>query len=146
VDRSLVIIKPDGVLRGLTGVLLSRLESLGLRITALKMIHMSRALAEEHYAPHRDKPFFNSLVTYITSSPVVVAIFEGDDAVARIRETIGPTNPAVAPPHTIRGEFGVDIERNTIHASDSVETAAREVALFFEPSEIFSYPAQSTGL
>ena len=145
-DRSLVIIKPDGVLRGLTGVLLSRLESLGLRITALKMIHMSRALAEEHYAPHRDKPFFNSLVAYITSSPVVVAIFEGDDAVARIRETIGPTNPAVASPYTIRGEFGVDIERNTIHASDSVETAAREVALFFEPSEIFSYPAQSTGL
>jgi len=146
VDRSLVIIKPDGVLRGLTGVLLSRLERLGLRITALKMIHMSRALAEEHYAPHRDKPFFNSLVAYITSSPVVVAIFEGDDAVARIRETIGPTNPAVALPHTIRGEFGVDIERNTIHASDSVETAARELALFFGPSEIFSYPAQSTGL
>lgn len=136
-DRSLVIIKPDGVLRGLTGVLLSRLESLGLRIAALKMIHMSRALAEEHYAPHRDKPFFNSLVTYITSSPVVVAVFEGDDAVARIRETIGPTDPQKAPLHTIRGDFGLDIERNTVHASDSVETAERELALFFQPSEIF---------
>lgn len=136
-ERSLIIVKPDGVLRGLTGTLLSRMEGLGLRLTALKMLHMSMALAEEHYAPHRDKPFFNSLVAYITSSPVVAAVFEGEDAVGRIREAIGPTDPKKAPLHTIRGDFGLDIERNTVHASDSVETAERELALFFQPSEIF---------
>jgi nucleoside-diphosphate kinase len=136
-ERSLVIIKPDAVSRGLGGAVLNRLEGKGLRLAALKMLHLDKDLARRHYAIHRDKPFFSSLVTYITSAPVVVAVFEGEGAVARIREAAGATDPASAGKGTIRGDYGLDIEKNTIHGSDSVETAETEIGLFFTEDDIF---------
>lgn len=136
-ERSLVIIKPDAVSRGLGGAVLSRLEGKGLRLAALKMLHLDKDLARRHYAIHRDRPFFSSLVTYIASAPVVVAVFEGEGAVARIREAAGATDPANAGKGTIRGDYGLDIEKNTIHGSDSVETAEAEIELFFTEDEIF---------
>jgi len=135
-ERSLVLIKPDAMDRGLAGTLLSRLESLGLKLVALKMLQMSEALALEHYAIHRDKPFFSGLVSYISSAPIVAAVFEGERAVEAIRKAMGPTDPAKAEEGTLRGDFGLDIERNTIHGSDSVETAEREIKLFFSEDEI----------
>jgi len=138
-ERSLVLIKPDAMDRGLVGTLLSRLESLGLKLVALKMLQMDEALAQEHYAIHRDKTFFNGLVNYISSAPIVAAVFEGERAVEVIREAMGPTDPTKAEAGTIRGDFGLDIERNTIHGSDSVETAEKEIKLFFSEDEIFSY-------
>ncbi len=136
-ERSLIIIKPDAVSRGLGGAVLNRLEEKGLRLAALKMLHLDKDLARRHYAIHRDKPFFSSLVTYITSAPVVVAVFEGEGVVARIREAAGPTDPANAGKGTIRGDYGLDIEKNTIHGSDSVESAETEIELFFTEDEIF---------
>lgn len=136
-ERSLVIIKPDAVSRGLGGAVLNRLEEKGLRLAALKMLHLDKDLARRHYAIHRDKPFFSSLVTYITSAPVVVAVFEGEEVVARIREAAGATDPANAGKGTIRGDYGLDIEKNTIHGSDSVESAETEIELFFTEDEIF---------
>jgi len=138
-ERSLVLIKPDAMERGLAGTLLSRLESLGLKLVALKMLQMNKALAQEHYSIHRDKPFFNDLVNYISSAPIVAAVFEGERAVGEIRKAMGPTDPRKAEAGTIRGDFGLDIERNTIHGSDSVETAEREIRLFFSEDEIFGY-------
>jgi nucleoside-diphosphate kinase len=135
-ERSLVIIKPDAVGRGISGAILSRLEENGLRLAALKMLHLDKDLARRHYAIHRDKPFFSSLVSYISSAPVVVAVFEGEGAVTRIREAAGATDPANAGKGTIRGDFGLDIERNTIHGSDSVESAETEIGLFFTEDEI----------
>ena len=135
-ERSLVLIKPDAMDRGLAGTLLSRLESLGLKLVALKMLQMDEALALEHYAIHRDKPFFSGLVSYISSAPIVAAVFEGEQAVEAIRKAMGPTDPAKAEEGTLRGDFGLDIERNTIHGSDSVETAEREIKLFFSEDEI----------
>jgi len=136
-ERSLIIIKPDAVSRGLGGAILNRLEEKGLRLAALKMLHLDKDLARRHYAIHRDKPFFSSLVTYITSAPVLVAVFEGEGAVARIREAAGATDPANAEKGTIRGDYGLDIEKNTIHGSDSVESAETEIELFFTEDEIF---------
>jgi len=136
-ERSLIIIKPDAVSRGLGGAILNRLEKKGLRLAALKMLHLDKDLARRHYAIHRDKPFFSSLVTYITSAPVLVAVFEGEGAVARIREAAGATDPANAEKGTIRGDYGLDIEKNTIHGSDSVESAETEIELFFTEDEIF---------
>ena len=130
-ERSLVLIKPDGVDRGLTGIIISHLEGLGLKLVALKMLQMDKSLAQRPYAPHREKPFFGSLVSYISSAPVVAAVFEGEGAVERIRKAMGATNPAQAETGTIRGDFGLDIEHNTIHGSDSVETAEKEIRLFF---------------
>lgn len=138
-ERSLVLIKPDGVERGLSGVILSRLENEGLKLVALKMLQMNRHLATRHYAVHAQKSFFSGLVTYITSGPIVAAVFEGEGAVARIRKIMGPTDPKKAERGTIRGDFGIDIEKNTIHGSDSPETARDEIALFFSGSEIFDY-------
>jgi len=138
-ERSLVLIKPDAMERGLTGALLWRLEGLGLKLVALKMLHMDKALAEEHYAIHKDKPFFSGLVNYISSAPIVAAVFEGEGAVETIRKAMGATDPAKAEAGTLRGDFGLDIERNTIHGSDSVETAENEIRLFFSEDEIFSY-------
>ena len=137
-ERSLVLIKPDAVHTGLGGAIISRLEGQGLRVTALKMLHIDSALAGRHYAIHRDKPFFESLVRYITSAPIVALVFEGEGAVERIRKTVGPTDPAKAEKGTIRGDFGLDIERNAIHGSDSVKTAEEEIKLFFSEDEIFS--------
>jgi nucleoside-diphosphate kinase len=141
-ERSLVLVKPDAVQAGLSGVILSRLEKLGLKMVALKMLHMDRALAERHYAVHKGKPFFSSLISYITSAPIVAAVFEGEGAVAAIREAMGATDPAQAEPGTIRAEYGLSIERNAVHGSDSPQTAEREIKLFFSEDEIFS---QSRG-
>lgn len=132
-----MIIKPDAVERGLSGVIISRLEGLGLRLAGLKMLQMDVQLACEHYAPHKDKPFFEDLVSYITSGPVVASIFTGESAVERVRKAMGATDPLKAEPGTIRAELGIDIERNTVHGSDSIESAHREMRLFFTPGEVF---------
>ena len=136
-ERSLVLIKPDGMQRGLAGTIISRLENLGLKLVALKMLHMDKPLAQQHYAIHKDKPFFNNLVAYISSAPIVAAVFEGERAVERVRKAMGATDPAKSEAGTIRGDFGLDIERNTIHGSDSIATAEEEIRLFFSEEEIF---------
>ncbi len=133
------MIKPDAVQRGLIGEIVSRLEKKGLKIVAMKMLNVSRELAEKHYAEHREKPFFESLVSYITSAPVVAMVVEGKNAVKVVRTLVGATNPQEALPGTIRGDFGMDIGRNVIHASDSLESAEREISLFFKPEEIVEY-------
>ena len=138
-ERSLVLIKPDAVDRGLAGAIISRLEKLSLRLVALKMLQMDKTLAQEHYSIHKDKPFFNNLVNYISSAPIIAIVFEGEKAVEVIREAMGPTDPAGAEVGTIRGDFGLEIERNTIHGSDSVETAEKEINLFFSGDEIFGH-------
>jgi nucleoside-diphosphate kinase len=137
-ERSLVLIKPDAMQRGLAGGIISRLERLGLKLIALKMLHMDKPLARKHYAIHQDKAFFDNLVAYISSSPIVAAVFEGDEAVAMVRKEMGATDPAKARAGTIRGDLGLDIEHNSIHGSDSVETADKEIRLFFAEDEIFS--------
>jgi len=136
-ERSLVLIKPDAMQRGLAGTIISRLEEQELKLVALKMLHMDRALAERHYAIHRDKPFFNGLVNYIGSAPIIALIFEGKRAVEVIRKAMGATDPAQAEAGTIRGDFGLDIGRNVVHGSDSVDTAEEEIKLFFSEDEIF---------
>ncbi len=136
-EQSLVFIKPDAMDKGLAGTIIGRLESLGLKLVALKMLQMDKASAEEHYAIHRDKPFFNGLVNYISSAPIVAAVFKGERAVEVIRQAMGPTDPARAEAGTLRGDFGLDIERNTIHGSDSVETAEMEIRHFFSEDEIY---------
>jgi len=138
-ERSLVLIKPDAMQRGLAGTIISRLEKLGLKLVAMKMLHLDKALARRHYAIHKDKPFYNSLVAYISSAPLIASVFEGERAVEVIRKAMGSTDPAKAEAGTIRGDFGLDIERNTIHGSDSVATAEEEIRLFFTEDEIFSY-------
>ena len=136
-ERSLVLIKPDAMQRGLAGTIIGRLEGKGLKLVALKMLHVDRALAERHYAIHRDKPFYKDLVNYITSSPIVASVFEGKGAVEQIRKVMGATDPAKAEEGTIRSDFGLDIQRNSTHASDSVENAETEIKLFFAQDEIF---------
>lgn len=138
-ERSLVLIKPDAMERGLAGTIISRLEGLGLKLVALKMFHMDKALAERHYAPHREKPFFPSLVTYISSAPIAAAVFEGGGAVELIRKAMGATDPARAEAGTIRADFGLDIEHNAVHGSDSPATAEEEIRLFFSEDEIYNY-------
>ncbi len=138
-ERSLVLIKPDAMQRGLAGTIITRLEKRGLKLVALKMLHLDKALAQRHYAIHKDKPFFNNLVDYISSAPIVAAVFEGEGAIAVIRKTMGETDPAKAEAGTIRGDFGVDIEHNSVHGSDSAETAEKEIKLFFSEDEIFNY-------
>lgn len=131
-ERTLIIVKPDGVQRGLVGEILGRLERRGLKLVALKFMQVERALAEQHYAEHEGKGFYEGLVSYIMSGPVVVGVFEGASAVAAVRSTVGATNPAKAAPGTIRGDLGIEIARNLIHASDEQPgSAAREVALWF---------------
>ncbi|MDD5082303.1 MAG: nucleoside-diphosphate kinase [Dehalococcoidales bacterium] len=137
-ERSLILVKPDATQRSLTGEIISRLEKQGLRLVAIKMLHLDKGLAQRHYAVHRGKPFFNNLVDYISSGPIVVAVFEGEGVIALIRKTMGSTDPAKAEAGTIRGDLGLDIERNTVHGSDSTETATQEIKLFFAPDEIFS--------
>lgn len=138
-ERTLVIVKPDAVQRGLIGELLGRLETRGLKMIGLKMMAVSQELARRHYAVHTGKPFFEPLIGYITSSPVVVAVFEGKEAVAAVRSTVGATNPVQAAPGTIRGDLAVEIGRNLVHASDSPETARSEVDLFFKEEELISW-------
>lgn len=135
-ERSLIILKPDAVQRGLIGPILTRLEQRGLKLAGLKLIRIDDSLARRHYAVHEGKPFFAGLVEYITSGPVVVAVVSGKNAVATIRNTVGATNPSAAAPGTIRGDYAVEIGRNLIHASDSAENGENEVALFFQAGEL----------
>jgi len=137
-ESSLVLVKPDAMQRGLGGIIISRLEGEGLKLVALRMLHMDEVLARRHYAIHRDKPFFEGLVNYITTSPIIAAVFDGEGAVGVIRKAMGATDPAKAEVGTIRGDFGLDIERNVVHGSDSVKTAEEEIKLFFAEDEIFS--------
>jgi nucleoside-diphosphate kinase len=138
-ERTLVLIKPDGVQRGLIGPILSRLEARGLKLVGLKLVAVSKDLAERHYAIHLGKPFYEGLITYITSAPVVAAVFEGRQAVAVVRSTVGATNAAQAAPGTIRGDFALEIGRNLIHASDAPETGETEVSLWFQPDELVAW-------
>ena len=138
-ERSLVLIKPDAIQRGLAGAIITCLEQQGPKLVALKMLHLDEALAKQHYAVHSNKPFFNDLVNYISSAPIVAAVFEGEGAVEVIRKAMGATDPAKSEAGTIRGDFGLDIEHNATHGSDSVETAEVEIKLFFSEDEIFSY-------
>jgi nucleoside-diphosphate kinase len=136
-EKSLVLIKPDAMQRNLAGVIIARLEKLGLRLAAIKMLRLDKALAQRHYAVHQNKPFYDSLVNYISSAPIIACVFEGKGAVELIRKAMGATDPAQADKGTIRGDFGMDIERNTVHGSDSLATADEEIKLFFSPDEIF---------
>lgn len=138
-ERTLVLAKPDTVARGLTGEVIGRLEAMGLRLAALKMIWIDEELATRHYSAHVGKPFFDGLIQYITSLPVVAMVWEGPSAVSVVRKTMGATNPAEALPGTIRGDFGLDISNNLVHGSDSLESARKEIDLFFKEEEIFSW-------
>lgn len=136
-ERALIILKPDAVQRGLVGPILSRIEQRGLKLQGLKLMQVTEALARIHYGEHEGKPFFQGLVEYITSAPVVVAVVVGKaGTVEMIRTMVGATNPAKAAPGTIRGDFGVEIGRNLIHASDSPESGERETSIFFDDAEL----------
>jgi len=135
VERTFVMIKPDAVQRGLVGEIISRFERKGFKIVAMKMIKMTREQAEELYAPHKDKPFFESLIRFATSGPVVVMVIEGDSAIEVVRLMIGATDARKAQPGTIRGDFALDIEKNVIHASDSKESFEREHKIFFSKED-----------
>ena len=135
-ERTLIIVKPDAVQRGLTGEIIKRFEQRGLRIVGMKFMQVSQALAEKHYAVHRERPFFNSLMSYIISAPVVVMALEGTDAIKAARNTIGATKPSESAAGTIRGDFALEIGRNLVHGSDSVENGAIEVANFFTDAEL----------
>ena len=130
-ERTLVLIKPDGVRRGLVGEIISRFERLGLRIVAMKLMRVDEELASRHYAEHQDKPFYPELVSFITSGEVVALVLEGESAVAAVRKVMGKTNCLEAAPGTIRGDFGLGITQNLVHGSDSPQSAAREISLFF---------------
>ncbi|GAB4427582.1 MAG: nucleoside-diphosphate kinase [Anaerolineae bacterium] len=138
-ERTLIIIKPDGVERGLIGPIISRFEQRGLKLVALKMLQVSDSLARQHYAVHEGKPFFEPLIEYITSSPVVVMALEGPQAIQAARNTIGATKPVEAAPGSIRGDFGLMVGRNLVHGSDSPENAAAEIALWFDDAELIDY-------
>ena len=138
-ERSLVLIKPDAMQRGLAGTIIARFEELGLRMVAIKMLHLSKALAQEHYSIHQDKPFFNDLVDYISSAPIIAVVFQGEKVVEVSRKIMGATDPTKAEAGTIRGDFGLNIEHNSVHGSDSAETAEEEIRHFFSEDEIFSY-------
>ena len=139
-ERTLVLVKPDGVQRGLIGEIIGRLERRGLKLAAMKLMQVDDALARRHYGEHVDRPFFAGLVEFITAGPIVAMAWEANNAVEIVRATMGVTNPANAAPGTIRGDFGIDIGRNLIHGSDSPQSAERELALFFIPGEILDYP------
>lgn len=139
-ERTLVILKPDAVQRRLVGPIITRFEQKGLRITALKMMQIDRSLAERHYAVHKGKAFYASLLDFITCAPVVVMVLEGDGAISIVRRLMGATNPAQAEPGTIRADFALQTTYNLVHGSDSPDTAAAEIDLFFSPQEIVSHP------
>lgn len=138
-ERTLIIIKPDAVQRGLIGQIIHRFERRGLRIAAMRFMQITSELAQRHYAVHKGKPFYEPLVSYIVSGPVVVMILEGKNAIKIARRTLGATNPVDADPGTIRGDFGIEIGRNLVHASDGPETADFEVSLFFDEAEVLSW-------
>lgn len=138
-ERTLVLVKPDGVQRGLVGEVISRLERRGLRLVAAKFLNVSRKLAETHYAVHEGKPFYPGLIAYITSSPVMAMVWEGPRAIAAVRQTMGATRPFEAAPGSIRHDFALETGRNLTHASDSVENGEIEIALWFKPEELVSW-------
>jgi nucleoside-diphosphate kinase len=138
-ERTLILVKPDGVQRGLVGQIVARFESRGLKLVGLKLLQMSEELAGQHYAVHQGKPFYDKLLAYIVSGPVVAMVWEGIEAVAIARAAMGATNPVEAAPGTIRGDFGVEIGRNLVHGSDSPDNATGEVALFFKPGELITW-------
>ena len=137
-ERTLILVKPDAFARGLTGEIIARFENKGLRIIALKHMTVDVDLAKRHYAEHDGKPFFKGLVDYITATPIVAMVIEGEDAIEGCRSSIGATNPIKATPGTIRGDYGQTIGRNLVHGSDSAESAAREVKIFFHDDELFA--------
>jgi nucleoside-diphosphate kinase len=138
-ERSLVLVKPDAVQRGLIGEIIMRLERRGLRLVAAKFIHVSQELAQTHYAIHKGKPFYDSLISYITSAPVMAMVWEGPNAIHAIRQTMGATSPTEAAPGSIRHDFALEIGRNLTHASDKVENGEKEVALWFSPQELLTW-------
>lgn len=138
-ERTLILVKPDGVQRGLAGAVLSRLEARGLKIVALRLLQMDRSMAQRHYSAHEGKAFFQGLVDFITAGPIVAAVFEGRNAVEVVRQTMGATDPAKATPGTIRGDLALDIGRNIIHGSDSQESAEKEIGIFFQPGDVLTY-------
>lgn len=146
-ERTFLMIKPDGVQRGLVGEVIRRFETKGFTLVGLKLMSVSKELAEQHYDVHKEKPFFKGMVEFITSSPVVAMVWEGEGVVSSARTIIGATNPLTATPGTIRGDFGLSIGRNLIHGSDAVETANREVGLWFSEDELTSWqPAMTSWL
>jgi nucleoside-diphosphate kinase len=136
IERTISIIKPDAVAKNVIGEIYSRFEKAGLRIVAAKMVHLSREQAEGFYAVHKERPFFNDLVSFMISGPVVVQVLEGENAIATNRDVMGATNPKDAEPGTIRADFAVSIDENAVHGSDGPETAAQEIAYFFQPNEL----------
>lgn len=138
-EKSLVLVKPDGVQRGLIGEVISRLEQRGLRLVAARFVAVSRSLAEEHYAIHKGKPFYEGLLDYITAAPVMAMVWEGPNAVAAIRQTMGATRPWEAAPGTVRHDFALEVGRNITHASDTPENGEKEAALWFKKDEILSW-------
>ena len=138
-ERTLFLVKPDGLQRGLVGEIISRLEGRGLKLVAMKLMRMEEDQARQHYGEHVDRPFFPGLVEFITSGPLVAMVWEADNAVEIVRGTIGGTDPVSSAPGTIRGDLGVNIGRNLVHGSDSTESAQREISLFFSPQEILDY-------
>ena len=145
IERTLVLIKPDAVQRGLAGAIIARLERRGLKIVALRLMRVDDALARHHYAEHEGKPFLDGLVAFITSSPVVAAVFEGPNAVEQVRRMMGATDPQKAEPGTVRGDFGLFIQNNLIHGSDSPASAKREIALFFDKQDLLSWERSADG-
>jgi len=139
VERTLVLVKPDGVQRGLTGEIIARFERRGLRLVGAKFMQVSRDLAEAHYGEHKGKPFYDGLISYITSAPVMAMVWEGPNAVAAIRQTVGTTKPIESPPGSIRHDFALEVGRNLVHASDKPETGEREVALWFKQEELVDW-------
>lgn len=142
-ERTLVLVKPDAMQRGLAGEVIGRLERRGLKIVGAKLVKLDEALAQRHYAPHRDKPFFKGLVAFITSSPVLALVFQGKQAVEAVRQTMGATDPLEAAPGTLRGDYALDIGSNLVHGSDGPETAHEEIALFFREDELMDWPRET---
>lgn len=138
-EQTFLMVKPDGVQRGLVGNVISRLENKGFKLVAMKMLRIDKDLAARHYGEHKGKPFYDGLIEFITSAPVVAMVWEGDDVVAMVRSLIGATDPRKAEPGSIRGDLAVFMGKNIVHGSDSLESAEREIALFFSDSEICSY-------
>ncbi|HDS58860.1 MAG TPA: nucleoside-diphosphate kinase [Thermoplasmatales archaeon] len=138
-ERTFVMVKPDGIQRRLAGEVLARFERAGLKIVALKFVQVSRRLAERHYAVHRGKPFYEGLIEYITSGPVLAMVLEGNHVISRVRTMVGATDPGQAQPGTIRGDYAQEIGRNIVHASDGPETARQEIDLWFSPDDMVDY-------
>ena len=144
-ERTYCMVKPDGVQKGLIGEIIKRIEKKGYKIIGLKMLRLSKPMAEEHYKEHVEKPFFPGLLKYITSGPVVAMVVEGKNAVKGMRTLMGSTNPMEAAPGTIRGDFGIDMGRNVIHGADSVESASKEIAIYFKQEEVVTYNKSLEG-